>query len=317
MRTVVIQVIDTICCIIIISTIIIDKIANREIEKPSNTSNNNIYLWIKILEKLTNIAMILFLIQSATVTTIVFGIYPASWCVYTPMIATLLYHICRCVLYAILVIRLHISFNGSFYEYSLKYIISPLLFSIFLWFIVAMICDYLYVSGIYDYKIKYCNAYHPQWGLILSGSIDFVLSSVSLGLFVIPMFKLRKLYSEHKTKDQSSRLSNKFTEIVVKYFFLVMICIFSTFVCHIIIMTWQWTSDFLATIDNTINLWCIILLKPGNKKVYRKTCWLCTRLVGNCWQIEIEEERQLEIAIETAQSSQADFTQTTNMDSKS
>eukprot|EP01084_Bolivina_argentea_P123515 218882_1 len=300
MRTIIIQVIDILCCIIIISTIIIDKIANREIEKPSNTSNNNIYLWIKILEMLTNIAMILFLIQSATVTTIVFGIYPAFWCIYTAKVAILLYHICRCVLYAILVIRLHISFNGSFYQYSLKYIISPLLFSIFLWFIVAMICDYLYVSGIYDYKIKYCNSSLPQWGLILSGSIDVFLSSISLTLFIIPMFKLRKLHSKHKAQEESS---NRFTEIVVKYFFLVMICIWSTFGAHIIIIKWQWTSDFCGNIDNTINLWCIILLKPGNKKVYRKICCLCNMLMGNCYQDEREEKHQSEIAIETASKS--------------
>eukprot|EP01084_Bolivina_argentea_P145902 255602_1 len=283
----------------IIIGIIIDVINRKKyfVRSESNLSVHN--HWEKALEILNNIAIVSLLIQAIGVTSVRYEIYPPHLCSYPTRICTLVYHICRVTLYAIFILRVHVSFLNSAYQYSNKLIISPLLCIILFYFAFAIYADTIHVTGTYNYKLNYCVAIHSEWGVMLSGFLDVSLSIITLILFIRPLIKLRKYkgsnypssntISSHntfelsntnansptvKSKRQSRRENDKLAQLMTKYTILVVTSIVSTFIMHCIVFLWQWTSD-LAPIDDAINFWCIILIKQINNKVYARCCCIC------------------------------------------
>ena len=122
-----------------------------------------------------------------------------------------MYHLTRCTLYSILVIRIYIGFSDSMYSYSFKYIICPLFITISLWFCIAVFFDDIYtqfgaVSGEYNQHYQSCSPIFNQHAVLTSGLFDIVLSSILLILFIRPLVKLnQEMKIDHFKEEISTR----------------------------------------------------------------------------------------------------------------
>ena len=199
------------CSSIILIGILIDSVNKYRFNKQDPSIKKQASS--KWLSSLTSTALIAFLLHSSIVSLIRLDVYPNtdSFCKWLAKSFTAFYHFTRCILYAVLVCRVQVSFRGSTYEYNRKYIILPLYAMIVWWMVCSLILDILFVGGHYDhhlqglfcivflfpfdiytYKHKACAPDHVKWGVLLSGSIDLCLSVISVALFVLPLTRLNK-----------------------------------------------------------------------------------------------------------------------------
>eukprot|EP01084_Bolivina_argentea_P308589 533651_1 len=206
--------IGIISTILILIALIIKFILNNKRRKSSlqrMTSNPHdlpIYYWRFALDILTNICIISFLIHAASVSLIRFNLYPATFCPWVTRCTISVYHITRCTLYAILVIRIHIGFSNSMYSYSQKHIIYPLFILIILWFITALSFDIIsnVVNGKYNIKYQTCSPIFKSYAVIVSGTFDVLFCTILLILFIRPLIKLNR---NMKRDQHLERLSTR------------------------------------------------------------------------------------------------------------
>ena len=267
----------------------------------------------RILLTMTNITLVVFLIHSASVAPIRLDIHPQSksFCQYLTTINSVLYHTSRISLYAILICRVHVAFDGSCYEYNKKFIIYPLYIFTISFFIFAITCDILFVEGYYDDEIGACVPHFVLWGLLASFAIDITMCIITLILFIKPLIKLNKIAQiensiqmtdspssdlpaspEAITQDTSvnsvnntaTKKDNSLGALILRYALLVMVSIGSTLMFFGVVIVWKGMSDVTAPIDDAINVWCIILINKANKKVYKKLCYTCHGAMKTCFK---------------------------------
>ena len=302
------------CTTLIILAVAMDTINRRRYEsiraaKQDDTQRNDEHTGGFVLPLLTNIAMIVFVLHTTSVSLARVGVYPSnhSFCTWLVRINISLFHIARCSLFAVLICRIHLSFRDSTFAYSSKYVYFPLYFIIFCWMVFALIHDVTLetVSGHFDAVIQSCVPRFPAWGIALSASIDLVLCVISLILFIAPLIKLNKLqnaeYSiemeQHHIETDSpasagsvSRVSSlkakrdtKLGALIIRYALLAMIAIGSTFALYIVtFFAVRGATDIAVPIDNVVNVWCIILIHKANRSVYKKACFSCHGAIKKC-----------------------------------
>eukprot|EP01084_Bolivina_argentea_P154240 268899_1 len=191
-------IIRTICaiCISLIITGIIVNYINIYKSPPSIIKlSKEVNHWKSWLIFLTNISILAFLLHGSSVGLIRFNIYPSNdtFCIWMTRINIAIYHCSRCAFYALLITRIQISFKNSIYKYNIKLIIT-LFIIIFIFFLVAITSNLVLhqASAYYDEQNACCVAIYASWGIIVSGSFDFIYSIICLILFIRPLLKLRK-----------------------------------------------------------------------------------------------------------------------------
>lgn len=310
--------IGVICTVLIIIAITVDIINRRKTKqakrkhsdqkesKPGETKYGDC-----ILLNMTNITLIVFLIHSASVAPIRLDVHPQShsFCKYLTTINSVLYHTSRISLYAILICRVHVAFNGSCYEYNKKLIIYPLYVFVISFFIFAIVADIFFVDAYYDNDIGACVPHFALWGLLTSFAIDITMCIITLILFIRPLVKLNKIAQiensiqmtdspssdlpespEAMTQDISvtsvnsstTKRDNSLGALILRYALLVIISIGSTLMFFGVVIMWKGMSDVTAPIDDAINVWCIILINKANKKIYKKLCYTCHGAMKTC-----------------------------------
>ena len=98
------------------------------------------------------------------------------------------------------------------YSYSFKYIICPVFIIISVWFIIVVGFDiapfghFRVVHGEYNSHLESCSPIFKSWALLISGSVDIILSSILLALFIRPLVKLDSgMKINHFREEMSSR----------------------------------------------------------------------------------------------------------------
>eukprot|EP01084_Bolivina_argentea_P065265 118966_1 len=202
---------NIICTISIIAAIIVN-IHNTKTSNRSDTDLSNSKLK-QILAIITNSAILLNLLHSISLTIMHFDLYPTDiiFCSWLNRINTFIYHCTRCSLYSLFILRVHISFQDSVYKYNVKLIIIPLFAIVIMWFIFAIMGDLFLeaIMGQYDTKTKMCEATFALYGILMSAFIDFMLSIISLTLFLRPLIKLNTVQNTYLSKStcQSTNVS--------------------------------------------------------------------------------------------------------------
>ena len=288
----------------ILFAIAIDLVNHRKSEKQDSSTKTP--QSVTILSWLTATALYAFLLHSGIVSLIRLGVYPDAdvFCLWLAKSVTALYHFTRGTLYAVLVCRVHVTFGGSVYEYNRRLVIAPLYALIASWLVSCVTLDMVFVGGHLGHE-EVCVADHAWWGVVLSGSVDLLLSAICLALFVVPLAKLNKtgdmammeldavspsaVSSESdepvpvpRLAAQSSRRTRHLGALILRYGLLVKIAILSTTLMHVALL-WRGISDLAVPVDHAINAWCIILIKNVNKRLYRRLCYLCHGAMKLCW----------------------------------
>eukprot|EP01084_Bolivina_argentea_P270877 460715_1 len=314
---VIIGITNIFCVIFIIIAIIVDFINKTKYKSTDNNKNAESFTKTMRCESVSSLftitAMVLFLLHSSMVALIRLNIYPTDdiFCIWLSRANTASYHALRCLLFTIFIARVHISFKDSVYEYNNRFIIIPLYIFVAVTFIFEMIQDLTTgnVSGYYNMDIHACSATFETWGVLLSAFVDFILSVITLILFIRPLIKLNlmnrmennihnvrmnDIKTESHAIQRAQSLSNDISTpthqhtnnvsqknslgaLILRYGLLVTISIVSTFILHIAVFLEfvVGISDLITPIDNAINIWCIILIHKANKHIYRKLCWSC------------------------------------------
>eukprot|EP01084_Bolivina_argentea_P268142 455371_1 len=285
-----------ICTFFVMLGIIIDCIQFRKLKSKDETAKPTILPLI--YRVLTISLMSIYLTETASITAMKLDMNPedAILCGWWHRINVILYHITRYMLYALLILRLHISFNGSIFGYSVKFVILPLYITIIIFFISQLIADTFGVSGYYNEKRETCAPLFAFYVVAMSGCIDFIYSVLSLILFIRPLIYLNKIEATmsqmpqiqdaNKTSDQCKKNTldtNPFAELIPRYALLVIISIGSTLILHFVILVYESSTDITNPLDNVINVWCVILINKANIPVYNKLCWCCKGMIQKCY----------------------------------
>eukprot|EP01084_Bolivina_argentea_P117708 208985_1 len=136
--SVVITVIGFICTISIVIAVSINSY-NHITTKRAHTPTPLSAYWFKTLSFLSIVAMLTWFLHALNITLNSMNIYPTTniFCIWQSRLSTAVYHISRCSFYAILIIRLHVAFNNSVYQYNLTKILLPLFIIVASFFIFA------------------------------------------------------------------------------------------------------------------------------------------------------------------------------------
>ena len=71
------------------------------------------------------------------------------------------------------------------------------------------------------------------------------------------------------------RTDDSLKELILRYALLVTIAIVSTFVEHAIAIRYPWIAKALSSVDDAVNVWCLILIHKANHTLYRRLCAPC------------------------------------------
>ena len=86
---------------------------------------------------------------------------------------------------------------------------------------------------------------------------------------------------KRKRKKKKKKGDGSLDELIIRYALLVSIAIISTLILHVLSLLASWVTD-LSTIDDAINVWCIVLINKVNNKVYKKLCCCCNNMIKTC-----------------------------------
>ena len=108
-------------------------------------------------------------------------------------INALAYHLAKISLFTIFLNRLTLSFSGSSYDYSNKFLKFPLYLLLFCYLLFVLIGDFLLIDAYYDDININCNRYPVLWGVALTLFFDLFFSISYAILFTLPLIKLSKI----------------------------------------------------------------------------------------------------------------------------
>ena len=214
-----------------------------------------------------------------------FGI-PYQWfgfvtdCGVWPNLAAVMWHTAKCSIYNIYVLRMKVSFKGSAYEYSnnVLYVLC-ILFN--LYWVYAVFGDMTEIYGSYEYipseDTYWCQFHFALWGMIVTGTIDTILSMICLSLFLKPLITV--LRNSEGMKGNAD--SNELEDFIIKYFLLSLIAIASTGL-WVLCVVLQTNFGAIVGVDSSLNALSVFLMFGAYKKYYFLLCTPCHNIFKKC-----------------------------------
>merc|ERR1712154_282460 len=115
--------------------------------------------------------------------------------------------------------------------------------------------------------MRICEAYKPSLQSVNSSPDTLeAIQSQSSELAIDSRLKHLKA----KSKDDGG-----LNELIFRYALLVTVAIVSSFVQHVIAIRYPWIAKALSSVDDAINVWCIILIHKANHAMYTCLCAPC------------------------------------------
>lgn len=222
-----------------------------------------------ILSQLMTLFTLFFFILHGIIDTLDFyGIFHGILsCKAVRVLAAITWHNGKTSMYFIFYSRIQLAFTDTSFEYSKKTMYT-LLFLVFNLWISFMIGDIFEINGveIYDkqYNIFWCQQLVPRWGCIATPIFDGAISILYLYLFIKPLYNIMS-YCNHFDVGSVS--------VIVKYFTLTFICIFTTTIVLIILIFKNWGIIF--TFDVLINAISILMMTQDYHRYYTIFCAHC------------------------------------------
>ena len=203
-------------------------------------------------------------------------------CIVWSQIGPVSWLIAKCILYLLLILRLHTVYFNTVFAYNTK-----LLWSIAIIVILqAIIMCYLTPTNTrveisYHNGERICEAIVDIF--ILGGSvlIDMSVSFFTLYLFLRPLKKCLVFAQKHMEFDNED---NEVYALMIKLSSLTTVMVFTTFIVFLIVGLFDVIS--VATIDIMINAICIALFNNTYDVYFHKFCYgaiICTqKMTANC-----------------------------------
>ena len=181
----------------------------------------------------------------------------------------------KCIMYLIFVLKLHLLYGGTTYEYK------PLILRIFaLLIILSTIIWIIFLPGApkmeytpydipwsdskYDTIYKY-HTYFSRLLIICAGINELISWSVLIYAFMRP---LRKLMKSVVVDDESSK---EFKFLATKATILTLSSVISSIFSYIFVAVWN-VSIITNCFDMPFNCICIMLMNPYYETLYKRLC---------------------------------------------
>mmetsp|Transcript_55418 Transcript_55418/g.49900 ORF Transcript_55418/g.49900 Transcript_55418/m.49900 type:complete len:429 (-) Transcript_55418:35-1321(-) len=183
-------------------------------------------------------------------------------------------------MYICFILRLHIAFKDSLFEFSNK---------LFIFLYLIMIISYtsqllayiifgdgkLHIDYDKDNQIPYCISDCPMWIRLYNAFCDFIIMILLCVLFIRRLYKSFILSQQH---NQNSSFVVCEIAKIAQYITLTIVGVITTFIALILFGITSWFV--WISIDIMINAWCILLMFKTNQKLFNKICCIFHKCVG-------------------------------------
>eukprot|EP01084_Bolivina_argentea_P196503 336834_1 len=223
------------------------------------------------------LTLFIYSIQGGNYVLNAFSLYPLNAsCNAIKIFSVMTYHLGKCCLYVVLVIRVKIAFaSSSFMDNNcVKYTLYTIYFLTFSFFIIIVFGDAFTITGSLVFakdnkKMYYCLLDDmPTWGFLVFLGLDLIISILCVSVFNYPLKVMMKQHSD-----------GKIIELIRKYAVLATTAICSTF--FLILLVNQLKLGWLSLLDNIINSTCLLFMSSWYQKywdvVYKKLCCCCNK----------------------------------------
>eukprot|EP01083_Nonionella_stella_P147975 467692_1 len=175
----------------------------------------------------------------------------------------------KCVLYLLLVSRLHEAFHNSTLGYNTRHLLYLSA--------CVVVCNFTniglgwrYLSFSFNTHVfPNCGTDFPQWLPISLCMVDFVSSIINFYLFFKPLYTLKQTFSNTQSATELELVARKQ-------------CILSILACSTTIASMILTGllknmvPIVVPLDTNISIICIILMYKWNNAVFKTICCCCT-----------------------------------------
>eukprot|EP01084_Bolivina_argentea_P142812 250851_1 len=258
------------CLILIFTTLITYDITKKVVErlaKDPNEESENTSIDIRLM-----IYTDLFLILIHEILLSFNFIFASNekQCSSLTKYGLFLFHIIRCLMYLIFVRRISVIYGDTIFALSR-------LHQHILYFVIALYSipyisytNWFFIDTYYDKQfgcvIKY-NSLNNKIYFFINDFLEILIPIYCLYLFIFPLCKLI-------SKQENKQLSYKLHNVMIKYFVLYSLSIFSCII--LIIFTFNFSFGYnYSLIDGFINGIILILLHPTHNKLYKNYICCC------------------------------------------